>query len=110
MTADSAASLTPEQLARAFEQFARASDALTRSYEALQARAQMLSERLEVLLQALPAGVLVLDGQDRVVQANRAAKALWPGRELEGRAWAELAATLQPTDTPQEVELPLPDG
>ena len=75
MTADSAASLTPEQLARAFEQFARASDALTRSYEALQARAQMLSERIEVLLQALPAGVLVLDGQDRVVQANRAAKA-----------------------------------
>lgn len=110
MTADSAASLTPEQLARAFEQFARASDALTRSYEALQARAQMLSERLEVLLQALPAGVLVLDGQDRVVQANRAAKALWPGRELEGRAWAELAATLQPTDTPQEVELPMPGG
>ena len=38
---DSAASLTPEQLARAFEQFARASDALTRSYEALQAREQL---------------------------------------------------------------------
>jgi two-component system sensor histidine kinase FlrB len=110
MTADSAASLTPEQLALAFEQFARASDALTRSYEALQARARMLSERLEVLLQALPAGVLVLDAQDRVVQANRAAKALWPGLEPEGRAWAELAATLRPTDTPQEVELPLPDG
>ncbi len=114
-----------ESLAEAFRVFNRVSAELTEAYTGLQGQvAQLtaelaaangelrrqyqekarLSERLALLLDALPAGVVVLDRQGRVEQFNPAAQALI-SQPLEGADWAALAATvLQPTETPDEYE------
>ncbi|HRP22715.1 MAG TPA: ATP-binding protein [Thauera sp.] len=84
--------------------FSRASEELSTAYNALQGQVGQLTERLSVLMGALPAGVLVVDHQGRVVQANLAAERLF-GAGLAGRAWAELAAVLQGTETPGEFAL-----
>lgn len=95
-------------LRQAFEYFNRASAELTQAYEALQRRVESLtaelsvangelrrqyrekealSDRLGALLDALPAGVVVLDGAGRVNEANPAALAML-GDRLLGRDWA----------------------
>ncbi|MDY0013300.1 MAG: ATP-binding protein [Rhodocyclaceae bacterium] len=103
---ENASSLPPPaldaaQLAEAFAIFSRASEELSQAYGALQGQVAQLSERLSVLMGALPAGVVVVDREGWVVQANRAAAALL-GEGLEGQGWAALAAGLNPTDTPGE--------
>ncbi|MFU2488442.1 sensor histidine kinase [Thauera sp. WH-1] len=104
-----AAPLDAAQLAEAFALFSRASEELSTAYNALQGQVGQLTERLAVLMGALPAGVLVVDHQGRVVQANLAAERLF-GAGLAGRAWAELAAVLQGTETPGEFALAVAAG
>lgn len=89
------------QLAEAFALFSRASEELSEAYGALQGQVVQLSERLAVLMAALPAGVVVVGRDGRVVQSNRAAVALL-GPGLEGRLWKELGRSLAATDTPGE--------
>lgn len=104
MTETAAPSLDAAQLAEAFALFNRASAELTDAYAGLQGQVGQLNERLSVLMGALPAGVLVLDRQGTVLQANRAAQD-WLGEAIEGTAWAALSQRLVPTETPGELEL-----
>lgn len=109
-----------QELQRAFALFNQVSAELTRSYAALQQKAasladelaiangelrrqyqekESLSERLALLLAALPAGVVVLNGEARITEANPVARALL-GANIEGRHWGEVArAQLEPTIT-----------
>lgn len=96
--------LDAAQLAEAFTLFARASEELSGAYNALQAQVAVLTERMTVLMGALPAGVVVLDGERRVVQSNRAARELL-GEGCEGLAWSAVSACFEPTDTPGEVSV-----
>ena len=106
------------ELQRAFDLFNQVSAELTSAYGALQDRVaslteelavangelrrqyqekEALSERLSLLLDALPAGVVVLDGGARVTQANPAARALF-GEAVVGNHWGDVArAHLEPT-------------
>ncbi len=106
------------ELQRAFDLFNQVSAELTTAYGALQDRVaslteelavangelrrqyqekEALSERLSLLLDALPAGVVVLDGGARVTQANPAARALF-GEAVLGSHWGDVArAHLDPT-------------
>lgn len=108
------------ELQRAFDVFNQVSAELTQAYGALQARVaslteelavangelrrqyeekEALSERLSLLLNALPAGVVVLDGTARVTQANPAAMEMF-GADVEGRHWGDVSrAHLEPTLT-----------
>ncbi|MEZ5628676.1 sensor histidine kinase [Denitromonas sp.] len=104
MTETAAPSLDAAQLAEAFALFNRASAELTDAYAGLQGQVGQLNERLSVLMGALPAGVLVLDRQGTVLQANRAARD-WLGEAIEGTAWAALSQRFVPTETPGELEL-----
>jgi two-component system sensor histidine kinase FlrB len=100
-----------EELQRAFDLFNQVSAELTRAYAALQKKVdslteelavangelrrqyqekEALSERLGLLLNALPAGVVVLDGHARVTEANPAARQLL-GENLEGQHWGDVA-------------------
>jgi len=112
-----------EHLAEAFRIFSQASDELTSAYSELQAQvAQLtvelaaangelrqqyqekaaLTERLSLLLDALPAGVVVLDGAGSVVQANPAATQLL-GDARVGAGWSAIEAGMQASDeTPDE--------
>lgn len=109
-TAENAAPpLDAAQLAEAFALFNRASEELSTAYNALQGQVVQLTERLTVLMGALPAGVVVVDRADRVVQANRAAEQLFGG-ELNGQAWREVADHLKATETPGEMALAHADG
>lgn len=92
------------QLAEAFEMFSRASEELSGAYNALQGQVAQLNERLSVLLGALPAGVVMLDRGDRVIQCNAAAESLL-GSSLGGSAWGPVMARLVPTETPGEFAL-----
>lgn len=118
--------VTPDkanELQHAFDLFNQVSAELTQAYEALQQRVvsltaelavangelrkqylekQALSERLTLLLNALPAGVLVVDGDGRVSEANPAARVMF-GADLSGMDWAAaLAPRLLPTGAPDE--------
>lgn len=106
-----------EELQRAFHAFNKVSEELTNAYEALQGRVssltqelavangalrrqfeekEALSERLALLLHALPAGVIVLDGEGRVTEANPVACAMF-GPALVGLSWDEIMrGTLEP--------------
>lgn len=108
------------ELQRAFDVFNQVSAELTQAYGALQARVsslteelavangelrrqyeekEALSERLSLLLNALPAGVVVLDGTARVTQANPAATEMF-GADVESRHWGDVSRDhLQPTLT-----------
>ncbi len=108
------------ELQRAFAMFNQVSAELTQAYEALQARVaslteelaiangelrrqfeekEALSERLSSLLDALPAGVVLLDSSASVVAANPAAMAMF-GADMVGRHWGDVArACLEPTLT-----------
>jgi len=112
-----------ENLAQAFRLFNRVSAELTDAYTRLQNQAAgltaelaqangelrrqyqekaRLSERLALLLDALPAGVVVLDHAGKVEQCNPAAEAIF-GASIHGCAWQALsAAQLTATATPGE--------
>ncbi len=111
------------ELQRAFDVFNQVSLELTQAYEALQGRVaqltselavangellrqyqekEALSERLSLLLNALPAGVAVLDSSARVTEANPAARSML-GDDLVGRSWSEAGlAQLEATPAPDE--------
>lgn len=111
-----------QDLQRAFDVFNQVSHELTQAYAGLQARVQSLtdelavangelrrqyeekealSERLGLLLNALPAGVVVVDAAGVVSEANPAAAAMLGGT-LCGERWHELAAALQTVAPPDE--------
>ena len=107
-------------LQRAFAMFNQVSAELTQAYEALQGRVaslteelaiangelrrqfeekEALSERLSSLLDALPAGVVLLDAGALVVAVNPAAMAMF-GADMVGRHWGDVVrAHLEPTLT-----------
>ena len=111
-----------EDLQRAFDVFNQVSHELTQAYAGLQGRVQSLtdelavangklrrqyeekealSERLGLLLNALPAGVVVVDAAGVVNEANPAANAML-GDSLCGRQWQELALTMLAAAPPDE--------
>lgn len=91
-----------QKVASLTAELALANGALKRQYEEKEA----LSERLAGLLDALPAGVVVLDGAGRVSEANPAAHEFL-GTPLVGEDWASVeAGRLQPASAPQEWETP----
>ena len=111
------------ELQRAFDVFNQVSQELTQAYETLQAKVESLtgelavangelrrqyqekealSERLSLLLDALPAGVVVLDGDALVSEANPAARAMF-GEPVVGSNWPVVARRrLRATDAPDE--------
>jgi two-component system sensor histidine kinase FlrB len=115
-----------QELQRAFDVFNQVSLELTQAYEGLQARVESLtaelavangelrrqyqekealSERLSLLLNALPAGVVVLDSQATVSEANPVARSML-GDRIIGMNWPTLAqAHLKATDAPDEWQL-----
>lgn len=114
-----------QDLQRAFDVFNQVSHELTQAYAALQGRVQSLtdelavangelrrqyeekealSERLSLLLDALPAGVVVVEADGRVSDANPAACAML-GSSPDGKMWQELTAALQPAAPPDEFSL-----
>ena len=115
-----------EELQRAFDVFNQVSLELTQAYAGLQGRVESLttelavangqlrrqfqekealSERLSLLLNALPAGVVVLDSAAAVSEANPVASQLL-GPVIVGSDWPTLAARqLVPTDAPDEWQL-----
>jgi two-component system sensor histidine kinase FlrB len=99
--------LKAQELQRAFDVFNQVSLELTQAYEGLQARVESLtselavangelrrqyqekealSERLSLLLNALPAGVVVLDNSALVSEANPVARSML-GLDMIGRRW-----------------------
>lgn len=115
-----------QELQRAFDVFNQVSLELTQAYEALQRRVESLtaelavangelrrqyqekealSERLSLLLDALPAGVVVLDSASTVGEANPAAQGML-GETIVGSNWSALAGSrLFATDAPDEWQL-----
>jgi two-component system sensor histidine kinase FlrB len=115
-----------QELQRAFDVFNKVSLELTQAYEGLQGRVESLtaelavangellrqyqekealSERLSLLLNALPAGVVVLDSTAAVSEANPVAQQLL-GPAIVGGDWPALAAAkLVQTDAPDEWQL-----
>ena len=112
-----------QELQRAFDVFNQVSQALTQAYQGLQRRVESLtaelavangelrrqyeekealSERLSLLLDALPAGVVVLDSAACVSEANPAACEMF-GAAIIGKSWpAVLEASLVATEAPGE--------
>jgi two-component system sensor histidine kinase FlrB len=111
-----------EDLQRAFDVFNQVSQELTQASAGLQGRVQSLtdelavangelrrqyeekealSERLGLLLNALPAGVVVVDAAGVVNEANPAANAML-GDSLCGQQWQNLALTMQAVASPDE--------
>ncbi|MEN8259105.1 MAG: ATP-binding protein [Pseudomonadota bacterium] len=64
---------------------------------------ERLADRLQRLLEALPGGVVVLDGESRVIENNSVAGKLL-GEPLVGLSWREIAerSFLSMTDNPHE--------
>ena len=108
MTTD--AQLSPEALQNAFRDFNQLSNQLASSYQALEQRVvhlndelhrtqdarireltekERLANRLSTLLQALPGGVVALDGNGIVQEHNQAAIDLL-GEPLAGISWAQV--------------------
>ncbi len=84
------------QVARLTEELAVANGELRRQYQEKAA----LTERLTLLLDALPAGVVVLDREGQVEKSNPAAAEIL-SRSLAGSVWqAVVASALDPTDAP----------
>jgi two-component system sensor histidine kinase FlrB len=117
---------SPQELEQAFTLFNEASAQLASAYQDLQSQVEgltgelavangelrrqyeekeALSGRLALLLEALPGGVVVLDAQGKVLEANPAACRLL-GEDLPGRPWQDIeAGSLEPTPTPHEWRL-----
>lgn len=86
------------QVAQLTEELAAANGALRQQYQEKAA----LTERLTLLLDALPAGVVVLDSAGRVVQANPAASEVL-GEAIVGAGWTAIEAdALEASETPGE--------
>lgn len=86
------------QVVRLTEELAVANGALRQQYQEKAA----LTERLSLLLDALPAGVVVLDDSGCAVQINPAASRLLGGIKV-GAGWTAIQTeALQPGDTPGE--------
>jgi two-component system sensor histidine kinase FlrB len=118
--------LDQANLAEAFRIFNQASEELSSAYTALQGQVATLTaelaaangalrqqyqekaaltERLSHLLDALPAGVILLDAEGRAVQANPAAGAVF-GADLAQLPWPLIEQQrLAATDTPGEYAL-----
>ncbi|RDH84696.1 MAG: hypothetical protein DIZ80_04310 [endosymbiont of Galathealinum brachiosum] len=115
----------PAQLVAAFEQFGRLSDQLQQSYQELDSRAAELSEqlasaqnerlvqlaekeqlahRLQTLLNALPAGVLLVDEKGVITTANPAAE-LFLEQSLIGKQWRRVYAHSVSRHTEQDLYL-----
>jgi len=115
----------PMQLVAAFEQFGRLSDQLQQSYNELDKRAAELTEqlasaqterlrelaekeqlahRLETLLDALPAGVLLVDDKGIIQTANPAAARFFE-RELTGIQWRKVYTKSVAKHTEQDLHL-----
>jgi len=115
----------PTQLVAAFEQFGRLSDQLQQSYQELDDRAAKLSEqlafaqderlkqlaekeqlahRLQSLLNALPAGVLLVDEKGVINTANPAAE-LFLEQSLMGKEWRRVYAHSVSRHTEQDLYL-----
>lgn len=114
------------ELQRAFDVFTQASLALTQSYQGLQERVESLtaelavangelrrqyeekealSERLSLLLNALPAGVIVLDSVAEIREANPVARQMF-GQAVLGQSWSAVVRDrLLPTEAPDEWHL-----
>ncbi|EXI71111.1 MAG TPA: ATP-binding protein [Candidatus Accumulibacter phosphatis] len=112
-----------QELQRAFDAFNQVSQVLTMAYQGLQDRVESLTaelatangelrrqhdakealaERLRLLLNALPAGVIVLDGEACVGEANPAARRIL-GQAIVGESWPALVRSrLVATETPAE--------
>ena len=112
-----------QELQRAFDVFNQVSLELTQAYEGLQGRVESLtaelavangelrrqyqekealSERLSLLLNALPAGVVVLDSAAQISEANPVARQML-GQAIIGSDWSALAQTrLVASDAPDE--------
>ena len=94
----SAYSVLQGQVAQLTEELAAANGALRQQYQEKAA----LTERLTLLLDALPAGVVVLDGAGGVLQANPAASRVL-GDAIVGAGWTAVAAgALESSETPGE--------
>jgi two-component system sensor histidine kinase FlrB len=120
-TTSETAAAESARLAEAFRIFNEASEELAGTYKALQAQVGQLTaelaaangalrqqylekaaltERLTLLLDALPAGVVVLDAEGCVVQCNPAAASIGMA---SGCYWHEMEGkVLAPTETPGE--------
>ncbi|HED35893.1 MAG TPA: GHKL domain-containing protein [Gammaproteobacteria bacterium] len=115
----------PVQLVAAFEQFGRLSDQLQQSYNELDKRAAELTEQLasaqterlkqlaekeqlahhlETLLNALPAGVLLIDDKGIIQTANPAAERLFE-QVLTGTQWCNVYAKSVAKHTEQDLHL-----
>lgn len=112
-----------QELQKAFDVFNQVSQELTQAYEALQARVtsltgelavangelrrqyrekEALSERLSVLLDALPAGVMVLNAKGEVTEANPVARDMFGANAL-GQPWEALTENrLAASESPHE--------
>jgi two-component system sensor histidine kinase FlrB len=128
---DSARAIDPRELEAAFSLFNEASTQLATAYQDLQGRVdrlaaelavangelkrqylekEALSERLELLLDALPGGVLVLDGTSCIIEANPAART-WLGGDPVGRDWRSVMdERLVATPGAREASLRTADG
>lgn len=118
---------TTRQLEQAFDIFNRMSDQLGSSYRELESRVATLTEeltaarslrlkelaekerlanRLSALLEVLPVGVVILDSDEKVREANPGATGLL-GNPLIGVLWADVLAreSVNLPDEAQEVEL-----
>lgn len=121
---------TPQTLQDAFERFNALSESLSRSYGELEAQVVRLSEelaaarserlktliekerlanRLQHLLEALPGGVLVVDGGGRVVDHNPVA-ARMVGGDPTGRPWRLVLEAASCGDGAHPHQLQLADG
>lgn len=115
----------PAQLVAAFEQFGRLSDQLQQSYQELDTRAaeltkqlasaqnerlqqlaekEQLAHHLESLLNALPAGVLLIDENGVINTANPAAE-LFLEQSLIGKEWRRVYAQQVSRHTEQDLYL-----
>lgn len=119
----SSAESKAQELQRAFDVFNQVSQTLTQSYQELQGRVESLtaelavangelrrqyeakealSERLSLLLDALPAGVAVLDSAGVISEANPAACRMF-GAALVGGHWStQVQSRLQAAEAPTE--------
>lgn len=118
------------QLRDAFELFNEMAEQLQASYQALQDRVatltrelyaarserlqqltekEQLAERLGTLLQALPGGVVVLNGRGYVCDCNAAAERLL-GQPLKGRRWREIPGVGELPECSASQDMTLGDG
>ncbi len=116
-----------EQLTQAFHLFNQLTENLTESYQGLEAQVAKLRQELVVarneriktliekeklanqlhkLLAALPAGVIVLDASDKVIDCNKASEEFF-GHSLMGLSWPQIVeqSFVPATENPHQRQL-----